>query len=213
LLDVQEANRKADRLLQSIFPKAAVRELKETDTIVPRRYDDVVVLFCDVVGFTPYCESHPPDLVVKNLQLLVEAQEEVAERYGVEKVKTIGDGFMAVAGLTNPGDDALLDCIRCGIELSGLPKRLPLEWQVRVGIHSGPVVAGKIGRRKFAYDLWGDTVNTAARIETEAQAETVFVSAAVWNRINTRCRGSSQGMIPLKGKGEIELFRVDEVTS
>jgi class 3 adenylate cyclase len=211
LVEVQEANRKTERLLQSIFPKDALRELKHTNTISPRRLNDVAVLFCDIVGFTAFCESHSPDDVVEVLQKLVEAQEQVAERHGVEKVKTIGDCFMAVAGLQAPGDAALIDCIRCGIELAALPSQLAMGMQVRVGIHAGPAVAGKIGHKKYTYDLWGDTVNTACRVESEATPQTVFVTSAVWTRVGHRCQGDSQGMIHLKGKGEVELYRVDKV--
>jgi class 3 adenylate cyclase len=213
LLSLRDAERDADRLLRSIFPKDAARELKETHAIAPRRHDDVAVMFCDVVGFTPYCDTHPPDEVVSLLELLVEEQERLAEQYGVEKIKTIGDAFMAVAGLRDPGDEALLNCVRCGLEFARCPGKLRAGWQVRVGIHAGPVVAGKIGRTKFGYDVWGDTVNVAARIERQAAPETVLVSAAVWQRVGSRCRGASQGSVALKGKGEIELFRVDEVVA
>jgi class 3 adenylate cyclase len=212
LLNVRNAERTADRLLMSIFPKDAVRELKSTNTIAPRRHEEVAVLFCDIVGFTPYCESHPPDQVLQRLETLVEGQEEVAEKHGVEKVKTIGDCFMAVAGLERPGEQAILDSVRCGLELAKMPRERALDWQVRVGIHAGPVVSGKIGQTKFTYDLWGDTVNTAARIEAAAPAECVYVSATVWQRISSHCTGSSQGFIQLKGKGDVELFRVDGFT-
>lgn len=213
LLAKQDAVKRSDRLLRSIFPRDAVRELQETSHITPRRHDDVTILFCDIVGFTPYCESHEADEVVEKLEMLVEAQEEIAERHGVEKVKTIGDSFMAVAGLDDAGEQAPLNCVRCGLEFVKLPQNLPVEWQVRVGIHAGPVVSGKIGHRKFAYDLWGDTVNTAARVEAEAAPNTVYVSAQVWDRIGPQCRGESQGLFRLKGKGDLELFRVDEVVT
>jgi class 3 adenylate cyclase len=118
---------------------------------------------------------------------------------------------MGVAGLHESGDAALLDCVRCAIEFIKLPKLLALGCQVRAGVHAGPVVAGKVGQRKYSYDLWGDTVNTAARIQTRAAPETVFVSAAVWKRISNRSTGISQGLVELKGKGQTELFRVDAV--
>lgn len=212
LLDVKDAEKRADRLLGSIFPQEAVRELKATNNIQSRRHEDVAVLFCDIVGFTAYCESEKADKVVRRLETLVEAQEDIAEKHEVEKVKTIGDAFMAVSGLTEPGDDALLNAVSCGLEFINLPKELQLDWQVRVGIHAGSVVSGKLGRRKFAYDLWGDTVNTAARIESEAEPGTLFVSDSVWQRISSRCRGVSQGRITLKGRtAPVELFHVEEL--
>lgn len=214
LIRANSAEKAADKLLRSIFPRDAVAELKKDGRIVPRRHEDVAVLFCDVVGFTPYCESHPADEVVKHLETLVEAQEKAAEEYGVEKVKTIGDCFMAVAGLIDPGDPSLLAAVRYALELAGLPARLklPEAWRVRVGVHAGKVVAGQLGQRRFAYDLWGNTVNQAARIQGAADPGTVFVSAPVWHRISDRCQGKSRGPFELKGlQDKVELFQVEQV--
>jgi len=213
LLEVKEAEEQAERLLRSIFPPEAVRELKQYNRITPRRHEDVAIVMSDIVGFTPYCESNEPAIVVQQVEKLVEAQETIAESFGVDKIKTIGDAFMGAAGLKSPGDESLLDCVRCARAFVDLPQELGLEWQIRVGVHCGPIIAGKVGQEKFSYDLWGDTVNTAARIQSAASPGTLFVSSDIWQRVASNCTGVSQGLLELKGKTKkMEVFRVDEVS-
>src|SRR5262249_6483626 len=146
-----------------ILPAPAVSELKATDRILPRRYEGVAVMFTDIVNFTAYCDAHEPEDVVSNLQLLVEACESAAASHGLEKIKTVGDAFMAAAGLLTPHDDPVMATVRGAFAMAEAARQVPAGWRLRVGIHLGPVVAGVVGRSKFTYDLWGDTVNVAAR--------------------------------------------------
>jgi class 3 adenylate cyclase len=169
----------------------------------------VAVLFCDIVGFTPYSAGRQPEEIVASLQLLFEAYEELASKHDMYKIKTIGDSFMSTAGLILPAKNPVRNAVLCGLEMVRAAKELPAGWDVRVGIHAGPVVAGVVGRKQYLYDLWGDTVNTAARVESHGARGGVNVSASAWARLGDEVRGASLGVIPVKGKGEMEIFRVD----
>jgi class 3 adenylate cyclase len=143
------------------------------------------------------------------LQELTEGWEQIVLGHGVEKIKTIGDAMMAAAGLLQACADPVLACLRCGLEMIGQARRSEPGWKLRVGIHVGPVVAGVIGSRQFLYDLWGDTVNTAARMESNGVPGKVVLSGTAWRQVADRCRGESLGMVSIKGKGHMELMRFD----
>jgi class 3 adenylate cyclase len=208
LEQIQKERQRADDLLRVILPNEIIKELKETNQVRPRRFEQVSVLFCDIVGFTPFCDANAPEEVVRYLQQLIEAWEEIALKYEVEKIKTIGDAFMAAAGLLQQtSDHPVIHCVRCGLEMIDACQRLPPRWNLRVGIHAGPVVAGVIGRRQYLFDLWGDTVNIAARMESLGVPGAVVLSGSAWQQIAHRCRGDSRGKIKVDGKGEIELVR------
>ncbi len=209
LRQIEIEKRRADDLLHVILPENVIEELKETNTIKPRRYENVAVLFCDIVDFTQYCNEHDTEEVTAYLCRLVELYEEVALKHQLEKIKTVGDAFMATGGLQHPLDNPVLNCVQCGLEMVGLAPTLPPQWQVRVGIHIGPVMAGVVGQRQYLFDVWGDTVNTAARIESSGVSNAVNVSGEAWQHIAALCAGESRGLVTLKGKGKMELFRVD----
>ena len=213
LKQIEEEKKRADELLHVILPHDIVQELKANGFVAPRRHEDVAVLFCDIVGFTPYSATRQPEEIVAALQQLFEAFEDLATRHDMYKIKTIGDSFMSTAGLLAPVDNPVASAVRCGLEMVLVAKRLPAGWDVRVGIHAGPVVAGVVGRKQYLYDLWGDTVNTAARVESHGAKAGVSVSATAWERIKDIARGQSLGRMPVKGKGEMEIFRVDEIRS
>ncbi|MDR6288019.1 MULTISPECIES: adenylate/guanylate cyclase domain-containing protein [Inquilinus] len=208
---IERERERSDQLLRAILPPGAISELKATDEVKPRRYEDVAVLFCDIVGFTAYCDRNPPEQVVAELQALVETFEQIVARHGLEKIKTIGDALLATAGLLQQVEDPLLAGIRCGLDLVATARQAKPGWGVRVGIHHGPVVAGVIGKRQFLFDLWGDTVNTAARVTACAGVNAVFISEPLWSGIRDRCRARSQGFFELKGKGRLELVECDGV--
>lgn len=202
---IEAEKRRSDQLLQAVLPPGAIRELKATNEVRPRRYEGVAVLFCDIVEFTSYCDSNAPEHVVAELQILIEEFERIVAAHGLEKIKTIGDALLATAGLLQPVDEPLIAAVGCGLDLVAGARRVNPRWAVRVGIHHGPVVAGIVGKQQFLFDLWGDTVNMAARVGACAGVNSVFMSGLEWMRIRDRCQARSHGAFDLKGKGRVEL--------
>jgi adenylate cyclase len=200
--------RKADAMLNLVLPGVAADELRRSGTLAPRRVDDAVVLFADVVGFTRWCGDRPPEEVVAALQRLFTAYEGIVHRHGLEKLKTIGDGFMAAANVLTPQPDALMAAVRCGLEMAALIGTVEPSWQLRVGVHSGPVVAGIVGSERFQFDIWGDTVNLAARLTGTASPGTVCMTAELHPRIAAQVRSVDAGRRPLKGKGDVHVVEV-----
>lgn len=209
LRQIEQEKQRSDDLLHVILPRDIAAELKGTNAVKPRRFEKVGILFCDVVGFTSYSDRHRPEEILPHLQTLVEAFEQLCVEHNLEKIKTIGDEFMAAAGLSAPLENPALHCVRCGLAMVAVAPELAARWQVRVGVNVGPVIAGVVGRRKYQYDIWGDAVNTADRMQQAAEVGTVCVNNQTWLSIAEHCRGRSLGRIEIKGKGKQELFRVD----
>ena len=200
----QEKDR-ADSFLRAMLPPGAVSELKANQEVKPRRYEEVAVLYCDIVGFTAYCDGTPPEQVVSELQAVVSEFEALTEKHGLEKIKTIGDAYLATAGLLRHLETPLAAAVACGLDMAGAEALSVPGWKVRVGIHSGSVVAGIIGDKQFLFDVWGDTVNMAARICDKAPPGAVSVSSEGWQWIKDMFNGRSLGQHDLKGKGLVEL--------
>ena len=202
---VQAERKRSDSLLNVILPAEAVKELKATGAVQPRRYEDVAVLFCDIVGFTAYCERRTPEEIVTQLQALVGAFEEISHGHGMEKIKTIGDAFMATAGLLRHVESPLLASVRCGLDMAEAVQRVVPDWRVRVGVHIGPVVAGIVGNRQYLFDLWGDTVNVASRLSDLGDGNTVTMTYGAWAQVQHACEGRMLGSVDIKGKGRIDV--------
>ncbi len=211
LRQIESEKQRADDLLGVILPPEIVAELKANNYVKPRRYENVAVMFCDIVGFTPYCATRNPEEIVGHLQELVVAYEELALKHRMQKIKTIGDSFMCTAGLCNTLTNPVLNAVRCGLDMLLAAHQHSEHWDVRVGIHVGPVMGGVVGSRQYLFDLWGDTVNTAARIESHGTNGAVNVSGAAWDCVRDLCRGESLGVMKVKGKGRMELYRVDSL--
>ena len=207
--DSQAERRETDRLLRAILPDQIAKELRTSGRVRARRHEDVAVLFADIVGFTEYCDTHDPEEVLEALTRITLRFEEISEGHGLEKIKTIGDSFMAATGLLSPMLNPDLQCVKAGLDMIDACRETTPMWSVRLGIHSGDLIAGLLGSRKFLFDVWGDTVNTASRVESNGVPNAVSVSRTSWNRISHACRGQSRGMVAVKGKGEMEMFLVE----
>jgi class 3 adenylate cyclase/CheY-like chemotaxis protein len=205
---IQEERRRADDLLHVILPASIVGDLKQTGTTTSRRYDRIGILFADIVDFTPYCERNPPVQVVRTLQRLVEEWEESAVKYHVQKIKTIGDAFMAACGLFEPVENPILACIQCGQEMIEATHALGIGWDLRVGIDFGSAIGGVLGRRQYLFDLWGDTVNIASRMESHGVEGAVVVSDEAWRQVDALFTATPH-VRRVKGKGRMRLFRIE----
>ena len=201
---------RSEGLLLNILPRPIAERLKREGRIVAESHPAVTVLFADVVDFTPFAERTPPGRVVDILDEIFSTFDALADRHGLEKIKTIGDAYMAVAGLPTARPDhaeAAADlALDMQAELRRLTTTLGVELQLRIGMASGPVIAGVIGRRKFIYDLWGDTVNTASRMESAGLPGRIQVTEATRDRLASEFSLESRGRIAIKGKGELEAF-------
>ena len=206
--DARAEKRRADEMLEVVLPRVAAEELRKNGTVTPKRIEEAVVLFGDIVGFTAWCADRSPEEVVVALHQLFLALERIAHKWGVEKLKTIGDAFMAGAGLLTPLDDPLMAAIACGLEMAQeVPRHVPC-WQLRVGVHVGPVVAGIVGGERFQFDVWGDTVNLAARLTSSGTPGRVCMTQATAQRVASRVEAVACGPRNLKGKGKIDVVEV-----
>ncbi len=207
LAQIEHQRGRLSELLHAILPSPAVAELEATGGVEPRRYPEVAVLFCDISGFTAYCDGHPPETVIRHLQHLVEAFEGLTAQHGLEKIKTVGDAFLATGNLLLPHPDAIMAAISCAFDMIQAARLGPAGWELRCGLHAGPVIAGVVGRSKFSFDLWGDTVNVAARLVAVGDSGCVHLSEQAWNHVESRCDAEPLGRIPLRGKGAVSVFR------
>jgi adenylate cyclase len=217
---IEEERRKSDHLLLNILPAATAEELKQHGRATARRYESVSVLFTDFVGFTEVSATLSAEALVAELDTCFRAFDAIIDRYGLEKIKTIGDAYLCVGGLPQALEDHAAATVRAAMDMQawmeerhrqrhqqGLP-----AFRMRVGIHTGPVVAGVVGDRKFAYDIWGDTVNTAARMESASLPGRINISEATRSRLSDAIPCSTRGAIAVKGKGELDMFWVDPPT-
>jgi class 3 adenylate cyclase len=202
---ILQEQQKTDRLLNVILPAAAARELKSSGVVAPRRHEWVAVLFCDIVGFTAYCDRHRAEDVVARLQLLIERFERITESHRMEKIKTIGDSFMATAGMLCYNPDPLRSAVRCGLDMIAATAEVVDDWQVRVGVDCGPIVSGVLGRQKYQFDVWGGVVNIAARMTELASAGSVALSRAAWSALGNDFSGRVLGARNVKGIGTMEV--------
>ncbi len=209
--ELQIQKNRIEELLSVILPQDIIDELRTNGEVQPRRHENVCVLFCDIVNFTQSCDTQDPVKILADLQSLFSEFEAITDLHGLQKIKTIGDSFMAAAGLSGPDDKPELQAVRAGLEMIACAENHSSGWKVRVGIHSGPVVSGLVGSKQFLFDIWGDTVNTAARIERAGSAQILTASKRAFEKLGGHVQGHSLGLVELKGKGQQEVFVIDSV--
>jgi class 3 adenylate cyclase len=197
--------RENERLLLSILPEPIAQRLRDGEPLIADRFDDVTLLFADIVEFTRLSASMSPIELVRVLNDVFTVFDGLVDKYGLEKVKTIGDAYMVVGGMNEPGPDHTQRVAAMALDLTQAVDEIEaaarLGIQFRIGIHCGPIVAGVIGSKKFIYDVWGDTVNVASRMESLGVPGRVQVSHAVMERLSGAYELESRGLIEVKGKG------------
>ena len=214
---VQAEQEKSDRLLRNILPERVAREIKTTGAAEPTNYDAVSVLFTDFVGFTSIGESMRPEELVRELDGCFTQFDEIVVRNGLEKLKTIGDAYMCAGGLPVSNQTHAIDACLTALEfqafmdqMKDLKSSLDLPfWELRIGIHTGPVTAGVVGKMKFAYDIWGDAVNTASRCESAGVSSRINISETTHAIVAPFFQCEDRGIVAVKGKGEMHMYFVN----
>jgi class 3 adenylate cyclase len=205
--------KKSDQLLLNILPGKVAEELKATGGAKAQYYDNTTVLFADFVNFTKTSERMSPQALIDELHSCFKAFDEIMMKYGIEKIKTIGDAYLAVAGLPNADGQHGEHAVQAALDINAFMEDRHAKlgnrtFQVRIGINSGGVVAGIVGVNKFAYDIWGDTVNTASRMESNSEAGKINISQTTYELVKDKYNCVYRGEIEAKNKGMLKMYYV-----
>ena len=201
------------------MPAEVAKELQTTGEAEPKHYNEVSVLFSDFKGFTAHAEKLSPQELVQELNACFVAFDEIIGKYNLEKIKTIGDAYMCAGGIPIEREGHIQSMVKASLEMQQwirtnnekrLTNGLP-AWDLRIGIHVGPLVAGVVGKKKYAYDIWGSTVNIASRMESNGEPGRVNISSAVYESIKSDYNCSYRGKIYAKNVGEIDMYFIDEL--
>ena len=207
---IENKNRENEELLLNVLPAPIANRLRGGEQSIADGFAEVTVAFADIVGFTAMSSDMPPADVVTLLNGLFSRFDEAARELGIEKIKTVGDAYMAVCGLPEAVPDHAERMVRMAIRMVHITREHAMEHHVsmklRVGINSGPVVAGVIGKSKYIYDLWGDTVNLASRMESGGMPDSIQVTRAVYEKLKDEFVFEPRGTIEVKGKGSVEAW-------
>jgi adenylate cyclase len=201
---------RSEALLTNLLPPAIAARLKRDRGAIAERHDDVAVVFADIVGFTEASAVMPPEDVVARLNLIFSTFDDLTERHGAEKIKTIGDAYMAAVGVPEPRTDHVEAAADLALSLrtatDELVAQLRAPLALRIGLHAGPVVAGVLGTSKLVYDLWGDTVNVASRMESTGEPGKIQITREVADRLRGGYAIAARGAHEVKGRGVLETF-------
>jgi PAS domain S-box-containing protein len=213
-LIILNEKKKSDELLLNILPKQVADELKINGKARAKRYEDVTILFTDFQDFTLLAASISPVKLVKELNEIFSSFDDIMEAFQIEKIETIGDAYFAACGVPARNKDHATTCIEAARQmlkyLEQRNKTSPIQWNMRVGIHSGPVVAGVVGKKKYNYDLFGDTVNTASRMETNGEVGKINISETTYELVKAKYNCYPRGQINAKGKGKLNMYFVED---
>ncbi len=213
---ISKEKRKSEKLLLNILPEDTAKELKASGKVKAKQYDAVTVLFTDFKGFTSYSEKLSPEALVQTVDYYFSKFDTIMEKYGLEKIKTIGDAYMGVGGLHGDTKDHPERMVKAAMEIADFVEitkkdvaTSELTFDIRIGINTGPVVAGVVGTKKFAYDIWGDTVNVAARMETMSEPGKINISENTYLLIKDNWHCEYRGEIPVKNRGTMKMYFVN----
>jgi len=217
---IAKEKERSEKLLLNILPEDTANELKEKGRVEAKRFDDVTILFTDFKGFTSQSEKLSPEDVVKSIDHYFAEFDAITEKYGLEKIKTIGDAYMCAGSLPHPLEDHAAKVCQAGLEMAEFVKKTKrsinhklAKFDIRIGINTGPVVAGVVGTKKFQYDIWGDAVNTAARMESSSEIGHVNISQSTYEELQKYdvFEFTPRGALEAKGKGKIEMYFVNYI--
>jgi class 3 adenylate cyclase len=212
--EIIEAERQhSEKLLLNILPQRVAAELKQRGATTPESFEDVTVFFSDVVDFTRLASELAPAVLIAELNDIFTHFDWIAKAHGCERIKTIGDAYLCVCGMPDPNPDNAMCVLEAAQEilayLSERNRSSSHTWQIRIGIHSGSVVGGVVGVEKYIYDVFGDTINTAARMESWSSPMQINVSAATYERVKDRFRFIPRNPVEVKGKGLMSMYFLD----
>lgn len=211
--ELRAEKEESERLLYNILPKELADELKRSGYTTPMRHEEATVLFTDFKGFTHASADISPKILVKELNEIFQAFDFITEKYSIEKIKTIGDSYMAVSGIPKQSNFHAIQAVKAGMDmiqfLEERNENAEIKWEMRVGLHSGPLVAGVVGTKKFIYDVWGDTVNIASRMETNGIPGKVNISEKTYQKIKKYFKCDYRGKKDAKGKGKMRMYFVE----
>ncbi len=208
-LALDHLHRENERLLLNVLPASIANQLKKSPGLIAQRFDDASVLFADLAGFTALSAGMAATDLLTMLNSVFSGFDQLVGKYGLEKIKTIGDAYMVAGGLPDPRADHLEAMAELALGLNADLRRTSSrfgELNIRIGLHTGPVIAGVIGERKFIYDVWGDTVNTASRLESHGQTGRIHVSDVVYERLKSRFEFEPRGTVELRGRGPMQTY-------
>ena len=217
---IGKEKKRSEELLLNILPEETAEELKQYGSAEPKQFDSVTVLFTDFKGFTQLSEKLTAKELVGEINECFVAFDHIMQKYGVEKIKTIGDSYMAAGGLPAPNDTHATDVVKAAFEIQQFmeehkAKKLAagkLYFEIRIGINTGSVVAGIVGIKKFSYDIWGDTVNTASRMESSGEVGKVNISGSTYELVKDTFHCVHRGKVSAKGKGEIDMYFAEKIS-
>jgi predicted ATPase/class 3 adenylate cyclase len=212
--ELADEKKKSDDLLLNILPAEIALEIKKYGRAIPRRYESVTVIFTDFVNFTKKTEQMSTEALVLEVDKYFTKFDEIIQKHNIEKIKTIGDAYMCVSGLPVIDKNHALNAAAAALEMRDFVEEVakqkghddPSAFEIRIGMHSGPVVSGVVGFKKFAFDIWGDTVNTASRMESNSQALKINISQDTYDLIKDKYECEYRGLIPAKNKGDIKMY-------
>ncbi|MDX1684094.1 MAG: adenylate/guanylate cyclase domain-containing protein, partial [Saprospiraceae bacterium] len=214
---IEEERHRSEKLLLNILPRETAQELKKMGRASPKTYEKVTVLFTDFIDFTKISEEISDEEIVANLDYCFKAFDRIVKKHKLEKVKTIGDAYMCAGGIPTPNDTNPVDALIAAQEMIAFMRQWAVEkrargeevWELRLGIHTGKVVAGVVGEDKFAYDIWGDTVNIASRMESCGEPNKINISGDTYEMVKDQFHCEFRGRIAAKNKGEVDMYFVE----
>ncbi|MBS4168698.1 adenylate/guanylate cyclase domain-containing protein [Parachlamydia sp. AcF125] len=222
--ELNQAQKEQEQMMFNVFPPPVAQELLAYGSVNPRRVENATVGFVDFSGFTESSSKLDPPLLLEVLEFYFENFDRIMESRQIERIKTIGDGYMFASGVLEPRDSSAFDCVRAALDIREFMKKAEpfiqqkyqLEWKARMGIHSGPLIAGVIGKQKLAYDIWGDTVNIANHLQAQSEESKINISQETYERIKDIFRCTYRGKLPIQTRKKttgilMDMYFVEEI--